>query len=233
MSDALVAAICLAAAFLAGGVPFGYLVGRVRGVDVRRAGSGNIGAANVGRLLGKKFGYLVFLLDVLKGFMPTLLTGQWLASAAARTGWSAQVVALLWLAAGLATVLGHNYSPFLGFKGGKGIATSFGAALGVFPHLTYPALVALAVWVMLAVTIRISSVASLSASAAFPIAYIAFAVVSGRLQAQAWPFLAFSVLLAVLSFVRHRANLRRLLRGTEPRFGDKPAVSSGPQPKGT
>src|SRR3954469_6709836 len=108
-------------AYLVGSVPFGLLVGLARGIDVRRAGSGNIGATNVGRLLGGKFFALVFILDLLKGLVPMLAAGAVLRFHT--TGW---LPSLLWLLVGFAAIIGHMFSIFLGFKGGKGVATSTG-----------------------------------------------------------------------------------------------------------
>src|SRR5436309_2543409 len=116
-------------AYLLGAIPFGLIVGRMHGIDVRTAGSGNIGATNVGRLLGKKFFFLVFFLDLLKSFVPMLIASLIVhrLDAAPRD----RTTYLLWLLVGFAAVVGHMFSVFLGFRGGKGVATSAGVMLGL------------------------------------------------------------------------------------------------------
>src|SRR3954468_5810698 len=114
-------------AYLVGSIPFGLIVGLSKGIDPRKAGSNNIGATNVGRLLGGKFFALVFFLDMLKGLLPMLAAGfalQWRAQS--------QIHYILWLLVGFAAIAGHMFSIFLKFKGGKGVATGAGVALGVF-----------------------------------------------------------------------------------------------------
>src|SRR5690349_16872893 len=137
MTTAATALLCLIpAAYLLGSVPYGLLVAKTRGVDPRTAGSGNIGATNVGRLLGKKFFAIVFILDLLKGLLPTLAAAFILAhSNGPATPYSAADY-LLWLLVAFAAVCGHMFSVFLKFKGGKGVATSAGVVLGVFPYFT-------------------------------------------------------------------------------------------------
>lgn len=208
-------------AYFAGSIPFGLIVGLARGVDVRRAGSGNIGATNVGRLLGGKFFALVFLLDVLKGLLPMLAAWFLLPES------TDHVTFALWLLVGLAAILGHMFSVFLRLKGGKGVATSAGVILGLWPYYTLPGLLALAVWGATFARTRIVSLASIAAACAFPLAYVAIAVarrwdILGR-QA---PLLAFALLMAGLIVFRHRSNLARLRAGTEHRFGRK-AASNG------
>lgn len=204
-------------AYLLGSVPWGLIVGLSKGVDPRTAGSGNIGATNVGRLLGFKFFALVFLLDMLKGMLPMLLAG-----AALRGPFMTQVDYLLWLAVGAAAILGHMFSLFLKFKGGKGVATSAGIALGLWPYYTFPGLVALLIWSALFAATRYVSVASIVAALIFPIAYIVIADAEhwGPFDRQLW-LLVFASLIAVMILVRHRANIKRLLNGAENRFTRK------------
>ena len=192
----------------------------MKGVDVRKAGSGNIGATNVGRLLGRRFGALVFVLDVLKGLVPTLVAGQVLSSVAADTGAPDPARYASWLAIGVACVLGHNHSVFLGFSGGKGVSTSFGVALGIYPELTIPALAALGVWVLVVATSRYVAVASMSAAVALPIAFVTIEKLrGGRTLGDSWPLLVFSALMAVLVLMRHRSNVAHLMAGTEAKIG--------------
>ena len=215
-------------AFLAGSVPFGLLIGLAKGVDVRKAGSGNIGATNVGRVLGKPYFLLCFSLDFLKGLLPTLLAG-WVLGTLGQ--WNPEPVAcVLWLGAMLASVLGHVFSPWLRFKGGKGVATSLGSLLGVFPVLTVAAAGAFVVWFVVLKTFRYMSAASMAAGLALPVACVVMHVVAGRslMEAGVWPTLGVCVLLAGLVVFTHRGNLKRLRAGTEPKFGQRVA----PQPKG-
>ena len=228
MSVAATVTLLVLGAYLIGGIPFGLLAGFLRGVDVRQAGSRNIGATNVSRLLGRPFGVTVFSLDVAKGLVPMLVAGQVLAGTAARADLSDPTRYLCWLAVGAAAVLGHNYSVYLRFRGGKGVSTSLGVALGIYPWLTYPALAAFAVWVLVVVVSRYVSLGSMSAGVAFPIAFVAISRYRGQeVVADLWPLLAFSVLLAVMVLVRHRANLGRLLAGTESKIGRPKDDSAG------
>lgn len=211
--------------FLLGGIPFGLLLGLLKGVDVRKAGSGNIGAANVGRLLGRAWGIAVFALDAAKGLLATVLAGFVLGGLGTDQPLDSMTT-VCWLFAGLCAVFGHNYSPYLGFKGGKGVATSLGVALGVYPFLTLPAIVAFFVWVIGVALSRMSSVGSLSAALAFPIFVIVYLFMREGAIGPRWPLPAFAVLTCLLVFVRHRANIRRILSGTESRLDGQKAAQS-------
>ena len=191
--SATVGIAAFASAFLAGSIPFGYIVGRFfYGRDIRTQGSGNIGAMNALRTLGRGGAIAVLLLDALKGFVPTL----WAAAA-----FRDQPVASL-VAAG--AVLGHCFSPWLRFRGGKGIATSFGAIFA----LCWPAgLVAVAGWVVGAAVTRYSSVGSMLGSV---LAAVALWRLGGSLAVTAYGIFA-----ALLVFFTHRDNIQRLLAGTE------------------
>lgn len=185
-------------AYLLGSIPFGYLVGQLKGRDIRRFGSGNIGTANALRVLGLPAALAVFLGDVLKGLV-AVLVGRWLSGSA--------VTAVL---CGLAAVCGHNWSLFLGFRGGKGVATSFGAVLGLSPLL---ALVLIPVWAVAVAVTRYSSLGSLLAAALAP--------VGALVLRQGWHVAVFALLAAALIIWRHKANIKRLLAGTELRLGDR------------
>ena len=221
------------AAYVVGSVPFGLLVGRAKGIDVRTAGSGNIGATNVGRLLGGKFFALVFALDLLKGLGPMLAAGAVVGlratgDAEPAAGRADAPTYLLWLAVGFAAILGHMFSLFLRFGGGKGVATSAGVVLGLFPYFTLPGLVALAVWAALFFRTKIVSLASIAAAVVLPAAYLAFALARGwdPFGAQL-PLLLFALLIAALIVVRHRSNIARLRAGTENRFGRARPAATG------
>lgn len=221
-SEQKILLLLIAAAYLLGSVPFGLLVGKAKGIDVRTAGSKNIGATNVGRLLGGKYFALVFVLDLLKGMAPVLAGGFVIGFAAPDA-----LTALLWLGIGFAAIFGHMFSLFLGFKGGKGVATSAGVVLGFFPYFTFPAIVALAVWGVIFKQTRIVSLASIIAALLFPLAYICFAVLRGwNLFGEQLPLLVFALLMALMIVYRHRANIGRLRAGTEYRFGTRAAATT-------
>ena len=206
-----------AAGFVCGSVPFGLLIARRHGIDIRAHGSGNIGATNVWRVLGPRAGALCFALDVLKGLIPTLSAG-W--AAGLLGDWRPdQALLWLWQLAMIAPVLGHMFSPFVGFKGGKGVATGLGALLGVYPAMTAAGLGALAVWIVSVKLTRYVGVSSVLAAASLPV----WTLLAGRVLAEGGarvaPCVCVGVLLAALVVYKHRGNLRRTLAGTEPRVG--------------
>ena len=206
----------VAIAYVVGSIPFGLIVGLSRGVDPRKAGSGNIGATNVGRLLGGKFFGLVFTLDFLKGLIPCLVA-SWIVHR--HPGAPDTTIYLLWLAVGFATILGHMFSAFLKFKGGKGVATSAGVMVGIFPDFTVAAGVVLLIWGISFAVTRIVSLSSMLGAVAFPFVYVAACLLRGQsILGDRWPLLAFAVLVAVMVVVKHRTNIARLRAGTEPRM---------------
>ena len=233
MSLQMTTAVCVVGAYLIGGIPFGFLAGRLRGIDVREAGSGNIGATNVGRLLGRRWGVAVFVLDVSKGLLPALAAGYLIDRGVFPDMFSDATRSLCWLLSGLSAVLGHNYSVYLGFRGGKGVSTSLGVALGVYPHLTIPALVAVLVWGIMVSITRIISVGSVAAGLAFPLAHTGALISQGESFSHHWPFVIFTYFVAGMVIVRHRANLTRIVRRSEPRLGragrpdDRPLDAGG------
>jgi glycerol-3-phosphate acyltransferase PlsY len=194
--------------YLIGSVPTGYLMGRARGLDIRQHGSGNIGATNVWRVLGWKWGLPAFIADVLKGFLPLFLLREYMV--ADPGAWQSQ---LLLVPCGLAAIIGHNYTPWLGFKGGKGIATSGGVLAALMPPVLA---VAFALWAVLTLATRYVSVGSIAAAASLvPLAWFFY-----RGQ---WILFGLACLTGVLAIYRHSSNIRRLLAGTESRiaFGKK------------
>jgi acyl phosphate:glycerol-3-phosphate acyltransferase len=207
-------------AYLLGSIPFGLLVGLAKGVDPRTAGSKNIGATNVGRLLGGRYFAVVFTLDVLKAFLPTFIGGILLYRLA---DIPVQTACLLWMAVGMACVLGHVFPVYLGFRGGKGVSAAAGVLLGLFPWYTLPAIVAVVVFIVVFAIWRYVSLASITAAGAFPFFYVGFAALVFPIQDfwPHWPFLAGAVLVAGLIIWRHRSNIRRLLDGTEQPFRRK------------
>jgi glycerol-3-phosphate acyltransferase PlsY len=204
-------ALLVIAAYLVGAIPFGYLVARSRGIDITAVGSGNIGATNVHRALGKWLGLLVFMLDVLKGLAPALVAYYLLKSQSYS------------FAVGIAAIGGHCLSPFLKFKGGKGIATGLGAMLGSCPLV---ALSAFAVFFVCMVFTRYVSLSSMVAALTIIPSGILFKV-------QEVLLVPYGVL-TVFVLYRHRANIQRLLNGTESKFslksgtnGERTAASGG------
>jgi glycerol-3-phosphate acyltransferase PlsY len=214
--------IAAACAYGIGSIPFGVIIGHLRGVDIRGAGSGNIGATNVGRLLGKPLGILCFLLDMGKGAVPVLVSGGLfgvlgtnLLDATAAQLWP-------WLAVAIAALLGHMYSPFLAFSGGKGVATAFGGLAAMWPILTLPVIAAFVSWLVVLAAIRIISVASMVAAAVLPLSYVVWALTQGGggvLLSSAAPPLIVTLAITLLVFWKHRENLGRLRRGEEPHIG--------------
>lgn len=211
--------IAIPLAYFAGAIPFGVLIARAKGVDIRAHGSGNTGATNVGRVLGFRFFLLCFSLDMLKGLVPTLAAGLAAGVVGARD--IAPTDAWLWLAVMAATVLGHMFSPFLRFKGGKGVATGLGALLGVFPILTLAAGCAAIVWGLTFAIWRYVSLASIAAAIALPIAtaLTLWPQLTGDTPLHALPFLGVTLILGALVVFRHRANICRLLHGEEHKIG--------------
>lgn len=201
-------------AYLLGSIPTGFLVGKARGVDIRKMGSGNIGATNVFRMLGRGPGILVFVCDALKGLAAVLaarglLGSAWLPDAAGF------VLASAGITAGIAAILGHNFTPWLGFKGGKGIATSAGVLLGILPIAM---LGALGAWLALFYSTRYVSVASMGAALALPAVTGLLVAFHGADRSLLW----FSLAVGALAIWRHRSNIARLRAGTESRIERKP-----------
>ncbi len=216
---ALIPTLLILGAYLLGAVPFGLLIGRARGVDVRTQGSRNIGATNVGRVLGRKWGYLCLLLDILKGFAPALAATMWLPGAELDAKRQ-----LLLVTVASAAVLGHVFPVYLGFRGGKGVATTVGVALGIWPYYTVAMGIALAAYALVRFTTGLVSVGSLTLAVAFPLALFGYARWTGVSLTTLWPLQAVAALLGLVIILRHRENIRRLWRGRELGLGDGPAA---------
>jgi glycerol-3-phosphate acyltransferase PlsY len=211
--------ILIGVGYVIGSIPFGLLVGLTRGIDVRKAGSGNIGASNVGRLMGKRYYAVVLLLDMAKGMLPVLA-----ATVIARGAEPTVRLYLLWVAVGFAAIAGHMWSVFLKFRGGKGVATSAGVMLGLWPYFTFPGVIAIATYLVGRYATRYVSIGSIAAAVSFPVSYLSIALVKG------WdpfgtqvPLLVCSLLVSSAVIFKHRSNVARLRAGTEYRA---PAVSS-------
>ncbi len=203
--------IIVVAAYFLGSIPTGYLVARVKGIDIRTVGSGNIGATNAMRVLGKPAGMAVLLLDALKGYAAV----AWVCPALMNMfGGPAANVETLRIVAGIAAVLGHNYTCWLKFKGGKGIATSGGAYLALAPLAVG---VALAAFILAVLLTRYVSIGSIAAAIALPAAV--WCLPEHNL------FLGMvTTALGVMAIYRHRSNIKRLMAGTESRLGQRPEI---------
>ena len=238
--------LCPLLAFLLGSIPFGLLIAKARGIDIRQHGSGNIGATNVLRVVGKNSGIACFILDALKGFLPVVIALSLIRIGVRDSNLALSCLRpfavilpadqqfmgqLLHVITGLLAVLGHNYSPWVGFKGGKGMATSAGVLLGLYPF--FGVMLLGLIWAALFLSTRYVSVASIGAAAALPV----ITHLGARFhhvkddpslptlwQSGTWnkPLFVFTVAIAVLAIWKHRANIRRLRAGTEHRFTRKP-----------
>ena len=198
--DALGMIVSLVLGYLCGTIPFGLILTKSAGLgDIRTIGSGNIGATNVLRTGNKKVAALTLLLDALKGTAPALLMGWMFGPQAA-------------ILAGLAAFFGHLFPMWLGFKGGKGVATNIGVLFGLFWPL---GLIFLAVWIAMAAVFRISSLSALTASLLSPL----WAWLLGRSD-----LIVPAAIMGVAIFITHRANIARLIKGQEPRIGRSKAA---------
>lgn len=196
MNDNVIMAAWVLAAYLIGGIPFGFLIGKMRGVDVRTVGSKNIGATNVYRTVGHKWGFLAFFCDFLKGFAPTLAAKFLLGG-----GFDPVYV-------GLACVIGHTLTPFMKFKGGKGVATAFGMLMALCPVLVSVA------FGLFVVTVWLSHYISLGSMVAA--GFMAVAIwVPGPLAAPTLPLKVVMTLLGVFVIYKHKSNIVRLVKGCE------------------
>ena len=205
----------LVGSYLLGAVPFGYLIGKARGLDVREHGSGHIGATNVGRVIGRKWGYVCLVLDILKGFGPTFT-----ASVILSEGEPTVAGLWQWMLIGLAAVAGHVWPIYLRLRGGKGVATTVGVALGIFPHCTIPMLAAVAVYALIRLTTGLVSLGSLAIAVMFPLSFFVYVWKSERSMSVFWPLQVATVVLGLLIIVRHRGNIAKLFRGEERKISD-------------
>ena len=208
----IVAYILIAlAGYLLGSIPTGYLVARAKGMDIRTVGSGNIGATNAFRVLGKPAGVFVLLTDALKGWLAVWVVAVWILNTLLPSDSSDAMRTFAAIIAGLFAVFGHNYPCWLNFKGGKGIATSAGVLVALVP---WALIIILSVWIILVLTTRYVSIGSIAAAAVLPFATwfttrhdVALTIVTGALGAMA--------------IYKHKGNLQRLFAGTESRFNFK------------
>lgn len=198
--------------FLTGSIPFGLLMGKLKGIDIRKEGSGNIGSTNVFRTLGKPSGILCLILDVIKGFGPVFLATRLVPDNP--TGDTIEVLTAL------AAILGHNYCPWLGFKGGKGIATTGGALLAIMPAAV---VILVLLFILVAFTTKYVSLGSIATGIALPIITLFGSYFHGKLADGTWnkPLFVFSLIAGAMAVWKHRSNIARLKAGTEHRIGQK------------
>lgn len=211
----LLTALC---AYCAGSIPSGFLIGKAKGIDIRLAGSGNIGATNVTRVIGKAWGRVCFFLDFMKGALPVLI----MVFLTKHRGILPDEAGILPGTAAFCAVCGHIWPCWLGFRGGKGVSTAAGAILALSP---LPLLSAGAVWVTVFFASRYVSLASVISAALLP----CFALLYNHFRIgtkASGPELILLFLLAALTILKHQSNIRRLRAGTENRFGKKSAPAS-------
>ena len=204
--------VCCLIAFAVGGIPFGYFVGRlILKDDIRNHGSGNIGATNVARVIGWKWGAIVLVFDALKGLLPTWGTALLLQSRG-----DAEHIVLAQIAAGVCAIVGHMYPVWLKLRGGKGVATALGVILVIAPIASA---IAVGIFAIFAATTRISSIASIAATSAFAVTQL---TLLGRaaFELHHLPLTLFSVLMPSLIIWRHRSNIMRMWRGQENRIAE-------------
>jgi len=210
VTDLLITIAAIVIAYLLGSIPFGFVVARTRGIDIRSVGSGNIGATNVFRSVGKSWGILTFVCDFLKGLIPALLFSP----LATQSGFGGSST-LLSVLCGVAAIVGHNWPIFLRFKGGKGVATSAGALIGICPAAVA---IGIITWIITFLTLRYVSLASMIAAMAIAVA----AWIMRPSQASGGLLIPVALtLLALLVIGRHHANIGRLIAGRESRFNFK------------
>ncbi|MDI1471999.1 MAG: glycerol-3-phosphate 1-O-acyltransferase PlsY [Thermodesulfovibrio sp.] len=186
-------------AFFFGSIPWGYLIGKAKGIDLKKVGSGNIGATNVMRIIGRKEALITLILDILKGFVPVLIVKI--------SPYSENLILIG--VVGLLAILGHCFTPFLKFKGGKGVATSLGVLLASMPLVGF---ITVLIWI---VTVKISKISSLGA-------LLSFALLPLNVIILGYPkeFLIFTWLFTIIIYLRHISNIKRLIKGTEPKIGE-------------
>jgi len=229
----LVIAAIVIIAYVLGSIPFGLIVSKSQGIDIREHGSKNIGATNVWRVMGKKWGLATFIADVLKG-VAAVLIAKWIADhwsypvrlPRGKIGHEFLAQDYAGIAAAMGCILGHSFPIWLKFKGGKGVATSLGVIFGMMPLV---ALADFALWGAVFAISRYVSLASIAAAAALPVLTVGFIFLG---WVKGWGYFYFAVAAGLLVIRRHRENIKRLVAGTESRFGSKPPEPEPPAPAG-
>ena len=198
--------------YLIGGIPFGYLIAVAKGIDIRTQGSGNIGATNVGRVLGKKYGLIIFILDMLKGFAVVFFVPVLVSSAVNIQTTTDNLLVIL---CGFCAILGHAFPVYLKFKGGKAVATSFGVFIWLVPISIG---IAFGVWLLTVIVTRYVSLGSMIGSMALAVAIVV--VVNSPFGDNVY-LTAMSVAVAILIIARHTSNIQRIIAGTEKKVFSK------------
>jgi len=201
--------LILIISYLFGSISWGFIIGKLKGIDIREHGSKNIGATNITRVLGKPFGYICFMLDFLKGFLPSYL--MMFVIALPSTSKSAGVILAI-----LGTFLGHIFPIYLNFKGGKGVATGTGAVLAISPLAT---IIGFIVWIITFKTTRYVSLASIIAAIIVPLLTLFFSAT--EIYQLPIALQVFIVTMGTIAIIKHRSNIARLINGTEYRFEKK------------
>jgi glycerol-3-phosphate acyltransferase PlsY len=216
----LTCAIAVLAAYIAGSLPFGFWISKCLGVDIRNQGSGNIGATNVLRTLGRKVGITVLILDISKGFLPVLIGSRIIFKQLPDSMLDREdIMGTIYVLLAIGTILGHNYTFWLGFKGGKGIATSAGAIMSFLPEVLMGSTL---VWILIFFLSRYVAIASIAAAFSIPIltASLDHNYLFPDLNSS-WPVISFGIIAAIMAVWRHRSNIQRLIKGEEDRFERK------------
>jgi glycerol-3-phosphate acyltransferase PlsY len=216
----LTCAIAVLAAYIAGSLPFGFWISKCLGVDIRNQGSGNIGATNVLRTLGRKVGITVLILDISKGFLPVLIGSRIIFKQLPDSMLDREdIMGTIYVLLAIGTILGHNYTFWLGFKGGKGIATSAGAIMSFLPEVLMGSTL---VWILIFFLSRYVAIASITAAFSIPIltASLDHNYLFPDLNSS-WPVISFGIIAAIMAVWRHRSNIQRLIKGKEDRFERK------------
>jgi acyl phosphate:glycerol-3-phosphate acyltransferase len=227
-SDIVVSLTVAVVAYLLGSIPTGYLVGRARGVDLRSLGSGNIGATNAFRILGKTAGTLVLLVDAMKGWLAVSVAPRLASRIYGLATPDISTIEYLQIIAGVMVILGHNYTCWLKFKGGKGIATTAGVLAALIP-LTFVA--SLSTWIIVCLLTRYVSVASIAAAVMLPVATLLVHVFT-RLEGYDLRMIIVALVMGGLAIYKHKGNIERLMNGTENKIGGKkyPPATGATQP---
>lgn len=216
-------AMLAAIAYFIGALPFGLVSGKLKGIDIREHGSKNIGASNAGRVLGRRYFWIVFVLDLLKSLVP-MASASAIVQTQIAPGDRTQATYLLWITVGLLAILGHVFPVYLKFRGGKGVATSAGVILGLWPYFTIAGLAAVAAFVVVVKLTKYISLSSITAAIVFPIAYASLGLIRGwDLTGRQLPLGVIALLISGLVLWRHRENMQRLLHGTENKIRPVPA----------
>jgi glycerol-3-phosphate acyltransferase PlsY len=209
--------VLIVISYLIGSISFALVIAKVKGKDLREIGSGNLGATNLARACGKKWAYICFVLDVLKGFVPAIAAKFLIIPDS-----PSAAVLIVWLAVGVAAIFGHIFPFYLKFKGGKGVATSFGVVLGMWPYYAVPGLIVFVLWAIIVIIWRYISLGSIIAAAAFPVIMVILTLVLKNWHFNIlWPLIVAAAILCSFVIFLHRTNIKRLLAGMEHKIFQK------------